>query len=152
MVLSIGNDPTFKRFCEAFAQTHLLEDERFATNAARVQNRQLVTDTLTPVMQQHPTGWWIEHLETLKIGCGPINKLSEVFADPHVQARQMLLEMDHATGGKMKMIANPVKLSETPADYRLPPPVLGQHTDQVLSGKLGLDAAALAALREKGII
>jgi crotonobetainyl-CoA:carnitine CoA-transferase CaiB-like acyl-CoA transferase len=152
MVLSIGNDPTFKRFCEAFALTHLLEDERFATNAARVQNRQLVTDTLTPVMQQHPTGWWIDQLETLKIGCGPINKLSEVFADPHVQARQMVLEMDHATGGKMKMIANPVKLSETPPDYRLPPPVLGQHTEQVLSGKLGLDAAALAALREKGII
>jgi crotonobetainyl-CoA:carnitine CoA-transferase CaiB-like acyl-CoA transferase len=152
MVLSIGNDPTFKRFCEAFALTHLLEDKRFATNAARVENRQLVTDTLTPIMQQHPTVWWIDSLEALKIGCGPINKLAEVFADPHVQARQMVLEMEHATGGPMKMIANPVKLSETPADYRLPPPVLGQHTDQVLSGKLGLDAAALAALREKGII
>jgi crotonobetainyl-CoA:carnitine CoA-transferase CaiB-like acyl-CoA transferase len=62
------------------------------------------------------------------------------------------MEMDHATGGSMKMIANPVKLSETPADYRLPPPVLGQHTDQILGSKLGLDAAALAALREKGII
>ena len=87
IVLSIGNDPTFKRFCEAFALTHLLEDPRFATNAARVENRQLVTDTLTPVMQQHPTTWWVERLEALKIGCGPINKLSEVFADPHVVAR-----------------------------------------------------------------
>ena len=152
MVLSVGNDPTFKRFCEAFALTHLLEDARFATNAARVQNRQLVTDTLTPVMQQHPTVWWVDKLEALKIGCGPINKLSEVFADPHVLAREMVLEMDHATGGKMKMIANPVKLSETPPDYRLPPPVLGQHTDEVLGAKLGLDAAALTALREKGII
>src|SRR3954462_5243709 len=93
MVLSVGNDPTFKRFCEAFALTHLLEDERFATNAARVGNRQLVTDTLSPVMQQHPTAWWIERLEALKIGCGPINKLSEVFADPHVVARNMVLEM-----------------------------------------------------------
>jgi crotonobetainyl-CoA:carnitine CoA-transferase CaiB-like acyl-CoA transferase len=135
MVLSIGNDPTFKRFCEAFALTHLLEDERFATNAARVQNRQLVTDTLTPVMRQHPTGWWVDKLEALKIGCGPINKLSEVFADPHVVARGMVVEMEHATGGKMKMIANPVKLSETPPDYRLPPPVLGQHTEQVLSSR-----------------
>ncbi len=152
MVLSIGNDPTFKRFCEAFALTHLLEDTRFATNAARVENRQLVTDTLTPVMTQHPTEYWIDKLEALKIGCGPINKLSQVFADPHVVARGMVMEMDHATGGAMKMIANPVKLSETPADYRLPPPVLGQHTDEVLSGKLGLDAAALAGLREKGII
>ena len=84
IVLSIGNDPTFKRFCEAFALTHLLEDARFATNAARVENRQLVTDTLTPVMQAKTTAWWVDRLEALKIGCGPINKLSEVFADPHV--------------------------------------------------------------------
>jgi crotonobetainyl-CoA:carnitine CoA-transferase CaiB-like acyl-CoA transferase len=152
MVLSVGNDPTFKRFCEAFALTHLLEDERFATNAARVQNRQLVTDTLTPIMQQHPTGWWIDKLEALKIGCGPINTLAQVFTDPHVVARGMVMEMEHATGGAMKMIANPVKLSETPADYRLPPPVLGQHTEHVLSSKLGLSAAELATLREKGII
>jgi crotonobetainyl-CoA:carnitine CoA-transferase CaiB-like acyl-CoA transferase len=152
MVLSVGNDPTFVRFCEAFDLGYMLKDERFATNAARVSNRQLVTDTLTPVMRQHPTEWWIDRLEGLKIGCGPINKLSEVFADPHVLAREMVLEMDHATGGKMKMIANPVKLSETPADYRLPPPVLGQHTNEILGGKLGLDAAAIAALREKGIV
>jgi len=152
MVLSIGNDPTFKRFCEAFSLTHLLEDERFVTNAARVNNRQLVTDTLTPVMQQHPTLWWIEKLEALKIGCGPINKLSEVFADPHVQARNMVLEMAHATGEMMKVIANPVKLSETPADYRLPPPVLGQHTDAILGEQLGMGAAELKALREKGVI
>jgi crotonobetainyl-CoA:carnitine CoA-transferase CaiB-like acyl-CoA transferase len=103
-------------------------------------------------MKQHPTVWWIDKLEALSIGCGPINKLSEVFADPHVLAREMVLEMEHATGGSMKMIANPVKLSETPADYRLPPPVLGQHTDQVLSSRLGMNAASLAALREKGII
>ena len=108
IVLSIGNDPTFKRFCEAFALTHLLEDARFATNAARVENRQLVTDTLTPVMQQHPTEWWVDRLEALKIGCGPINKLSEVFADPHVVARGVVLEMAHASGETVKVIANPV--------------------------------------------
>jgi crotonobetainyl-CoA:carnitine CoA-transferase CaiB-like acyl-CoA transferase len=152
MVLSIGNDPTFKRFCESFDLTHLLEDPRFATNAARVGNRQLVTDTLTPIMQQHPTAWWIDRLEALKIGCGPINKLSEVFADPHVVARNMVLEMPHGSGQAVKVIANPVKLSETPADYRLPPPLLGEHTDLVLADRLGLDAAALAALRAKGVI
>ena len=152
MVLSIGNDPTFKRFCEAFALTHLLEDERFATNAARVQNRKFVTDTLTPVMQQQTTTWWVDKLEALKIGCGPINKLSDVFADPQVVARGMVIEMEHQAGTRMKMIANPVRMSETPADYRLAPPSLGQHTDQILTSKLGLDAAALAALREKGII
>ncbi|HET6610107.1 MAG TPA: CaiB/BaiF CoA-transferase family protein [Rhodopila sp.] len=152
MVLSVGNDPTFKRFCEAFELTHLLEDERFATNATRVANRQLVTDTLTPVMQQHPTVWWIERLEGLKIGCGPINKLSQVFEDPHVKARNMVLEMAHASGQTVKVIANPVKLSETPADYRIAPPLLGEHTDAVLTRRLGLDPDSLAALRAKNII
>jgi crotonobetainyl-CoA:carnitine CoA-transferase CaiB-like acyl-CoA transferase len=152
MVLSIGNDPTFTRFCEAFKLTHLLEDPRFATNAARVRNRQLVTDTLTPVMQQHPTVWWIGQLESLKIGCGPINRLSEVFADPHVLARDMVLQMAHSSGETVKVIANPVKLSETPADYRIAPPLLGEHTDAVLAERLGLSAAAVAALREKEVI
>ncbi len=152
MVLSIGNDPTFKRFCDAFALTHLLEDTRFATNAARVENRQLVTDTLTPVLAAHPTTWWIDQLEALKIGCGPINKLSEVFADPQVVARGMVREMAHDAGVNVKIIANPVRLSETPADYRVPPPLLGAHTEQVLTGLLGLDAARIAALRAGGAI
>ncbi|WP_428488200.1 CaiB/BaiF CoA transferase family protein [Rhodopila sp.] len=152
MVLSIGNDATFKRFCEAFKLTHLLEDPRFVSNAARVGNRQLVTDTLSPIMRQQPTGWWVERLETLKIGCGPINKLSEVFSDPHVLARDMVLEMAHGSGQPVKMIANPVKLSATPVDYRLPPPLLGEHTEAVLGDRLGLDAAAVAALREKGVV
>ena len=155
MVLSVGNDPTFKRFCEAFELTHLLADPRFATNAARVANRQLVTDTLTPMMQTHPTEWWVDRLEQLKIGCGPINTLKQVFADPHVRARGVVVEMPHASlpdGGTVKVIANPVRLSETPADYRLPPPVLGQHTDEVLKQALGLDDAKLAELRGKGVI
>jgi crotonobetainyl-CoA:carnitine CoA-transferase CaiB-like acyl-CoA transferase len=152
IVLSVGNDATFKRFCEAFSLTHLLEDPRFVTNAARVVNRQLVTDTLTPVMLQQPTNWWVERLEALKIGCGPINKLSEVFEDPHVVARNMVLEMPHSSGQSVKVIANPVKLSETPADYRIAPPMLGEHTDRVLAERLGLDAAAIQALREKQVI
>ena len=155
MVLSVGNDPTFKRFCEAFELTDLLADERFATNAARVANRQLVTDTLTPIMKTRPTTWWVDRLEQLKIGCGPINTLQQVFADPHVQARGVVVEMPHASlpeGGTVKVIANPVRLSETPADYRLPPPLLGQHTDAVLKEALGLDDATLAELRGKGVI
>ncbi len=152
IVLSIGNDPTFKQFCEAFALTDLLGDERFATNAARVRNRQLVTDTLTPVMQSQRTTWWVDRLEALKIGCGPINKLSEVFADRHVIARETVREMAHSSGHSVKVIANPVRLSKTPADYRIAPPLIGEHTDAVLSERLGLDAAALAALREKGVI
>jgi crotonobetainyl-CoA:carnitine CoA-transferase CaiB-like acyl-CoA transferase len=152
IVLSIGNDPTFQRFCESFGLADLPADPRFATNAARVQHRQLVTDTLAPVMRQHSTAWWVERLEALKIGCGPINRLSEVFADPHVVARNMVVEMAHGSGATVKVVANPVKLSETPADYRLPPPLLGEHTDQVLSEQLGFDAATLAGLRAQGVI
>ena len=152
VVLSIGNDPTFERFCRNFGLDPLVADPRFTTNAARVQNRQLVTDTLAPVLQSHPTAWWVERLEALSIACGPINKLAEVFADPQVQARGAVREMDHGSGAKVKVIANPVRLSETPADYRLPPPILGEHTDSVLRERLGLDEARLAQLRAAGVI
>ena len=153
MVLSVGNDPTFKRFADAFDLSHLLEDPRFATNAARVANRQLVTDTLTPVLQRHPTAWWIDRLEALKVGCGPINTLEQVFADPQVQARGAVVQMPHAaTPDGVKVVANPVRLSETPASYRLPPPVLGEHTQSVLAERLGLSAAEIADLREQGVV
>ena len=153
IVLSIGNDPTFARFCENFGLSHLLADERFATNAARVTHRTLVTETLTPVMQGHGTDWWIGRLEALKIGCGPINTLEKVFADPHVQARGVLVHMPHkAAPDGVRVIANPVRLSETPPDYRMPPPILGEHTEEVLAGRLGLTAERLAQLRDQGVI
>jgi len=153
MVLSIGNDPSFRRFCENFGLAALLDDPRFATNAARVENRQLVTDTLAPVVKAQATGWWVDRLEALKIGCGPINTLSEVFADPQVQARNTVVHMPHAGSPEgVRVIANPVRLSETPASYRLSPPTLGEHTDAVLSERLGLAPERLQALREKGVI
>ncbi len=152
IVLSVGNDPTFRRFCENFGLEAMLEDARFATNAARVANRQLVTDMLTPVMQSHPTLWWVEKLEALKIGCGPINKLADVFADPHVQARGMVVDMAHESGVDVQVIANPVRLSATPADYRIAPPVLGQHTEEIVRDLLGYSDEAFDALRAKGIV
>jgi crotonobetainyl-CoA:carnitine CoA-transferase CaiB-like acyl-CoA transferase len=152
IVLSIGNDPTFKRFCEHFELKHLTADPRFATNAARVENRQLVTDTLAPVLLGQTTSWWVERLEALKIGCGPINRLDGVFADPQVQARGAVVEMGHGSGARVKVIANPVRLSETPPDYRLPPPMLGEHTEEILGDLLGLPAQDVAALRDKGVI
>ena len=150
IVLSVGNDPTFERFCKLTGQDALLADERFATNAARVRNRQLVTDTLTPVMRSRPTAEWVDTLEAAKIGCGPINRLSQVFADPHIRARGVVREMAHASGETVKVIANPVRLSATPPTYRTAPPTLGQHSEEVLNG-LGIGAAEVAALREKGI-
>jgi crotonobetainyl-CoA:carnitine CoA-transferase CaiB-like acyl-CoA transferase len=152
MVLSVGNDATFKRFYDAFGLEHLLADERYATNPARVANRQLVTDTLTPVMKTHPTEWWVEKLEALKIGCGPINTLKQVFDDPHVKARGMEVQMKHSSGAEVTVIANPVRLSETPADYRIAPPLLGEHTSEVLQDLLGIDNKTFESLKKKGII
>jgi len=152
IILAVGNDPTFERFCKAFGQEALLADPRFATNPIRVQNRQLVTDTLTPVMKSKTTAEWIEALEALKIGCGPINTLEQVFADPHVQAREMVVEMAHGSGETVKVIANPVKLSATPPSYRSAPPVLGEHTQNVLTDVLKMSASDIVALKEKGIV
>ncbi|WP_376094132.1 CaiB/BaiF CoA transferase family protein [Roseomonas sp. CCTCC AB2023176] len=150
IVLSVGNDPTFERFCRLTGQEALLGDDRFATNAARVGNRQLVTDTLIPVMQSRTTKEWVEALEAAKIGCGPINTLHDVFEDPHVKARGVVVEMDHASGEKVRVIANPVRLSATPPSYRSASPLLGQHTEEVLTG-LGLNASDVARLRGDGI-
>jgi crotonobetainyl-CoA:carnitine CoA-transferase CaiB-like acyl-CoA transferase len=152
IILAVGNDPTFERFCKATGQEHLLSDPRFATNPIRVANRDHVTATLTPVMQSKTTAEWITLLETQKIGCGPINTLEQVFADPQVRARECVVEMPHASGQTVKVIANPVRLSGTPAEYRLPPPTLGQHTDEILRDMLGIGDPELADLRSKGIV
>ncbi len=152
MVLSIGNDPTFKRFCDNFDLSHLLDDPRFATNPGRVENRDFVTETLSPTMKRFTTAEWVAKLEALKIGCGPINTLKDVFADPHVQARGMVVELPHASGAMVKVIANPVRLSETPADYRVAPPTLGQHTDEILHDLLGVSTCEITKMREQGII
>jgi crotonobetainyl-CoA:carnitine CoA-transferase CaiB-like acyl-CoA transferase len=152
IMLTIGNDPAFARFCNSFGLEHMPPDPRFATNAARVGNRALVVAAMVPVLRRQSTAWWVERLEDLQIACGPINRLADVFADPQMIARNNVVELDHASGAKVKMIANPVRLSETPADYRRAPPLLGQHTDEVLADWLGLDEAALAALRRDGIV
>ena len=152
IVLSVGNDPTFKRFAENVGLAHLLDDARFATNAARVANRQLVTDTLAPLMAGRATADWIVALEALSIGCGPINTLAQVFADPQVVARGTVVRVPHAsTADGVQVVANPVRLSATPASYRRGPPTLGQHTEEVL-GSLGLSATEMAGLRERGVI
>ena len=153
IMLSIGNDPTFERFCRAFGLDHLLADERFATNAKRVENRALVTDTLAPVLKSKTTAEWLAALEALSIACGPINRLSDVFADPHVQARGMVISMEHeGVGGPIPLIANPLKLSDTPPDYRIAPPTLGAHTELVLHELLGLSHTEIAELRAKGVV
>ena len=153
-VLSVGNDPTFERFCDAADSKSLLDDPRFSTAVERVRNRDHVTATLNDITRQHPTDWWIERLEANSVGCGRINTLEDVFDDPQVKARNMVVEMDHpATDGKpAKLIASPLKLSETPVSYRRPPPTLGQHTEEVLAEFLDMDDKAVDKLRDEGIV
>ncbi|MPY75432.1 MAG: CoA transferase [Alphaproteobacteria bacterium] len=153
-VLSVANDPTFQRFCKVAGCEHLLQDGRFNTAVERVRNRDFVTETLNGITRARPSAWWIENLEKNKIGCGPINKLGEVFSDPQVKARGMVIEMDHpATGGrKAKLIASPVKMSATPVSYRKSPPTLGQHTEEVLGEYLGMSAAEVGDLRSRGVV
>ena len=153
IVLSVGNDPTFERFCKLAECEELLKDERFQTNAARVSNRELVTQTLNEITKTKSSDWWLNELEKENIGCGPINNLAEVFADPHVKAREMVVEMEHPTMGSkpIKLIANPIKLSKTPPTYRQAPPLLGQHTDEILA-EAGLSNDEIARLKEDGTV
>ena len=153
-VLSVGNDPTFERFCGVAGRAELLDDERFRTAPERVRNRDHVTEVLNEITRSKPSAWWLAELEKANIGCGPINDLAQVFDDPQIKAREMVIEMDHpATGAApAKLIASPIKMSGTPVTYRLPPPMLGQHTDQVLGEMLDIPADAVAALREKGVV
>lgn len=153
-VISVGNDPTFERFCRVAGAETLLEDDRFRSAVERVRNRELVTVRLNEITSKQSTDWWIERLEAEKIGCGRINELEDVFNDPQVQAREMIIEMPHpATDGRpAKLIASPLKLSDTPVSYRRPPPTLGEHTEEVLGEYIGLGAAELRSLRDGGVI
>jgi crotonobetainyl-CoA:carnitine CoA-transferase CaiB-like acyl-CoA transferase len=152
IMLTIGNDPTFARFCAAFGAPEWLADPRLATNAARVQNRALVSEKLNPLFKLHATAWWVENLDAHKIGYGPINRLSDVFNDPHVIARGNVIEMTHSSGVEIKLVANPVRLSETPPTYRIAPPKLGEYTDEILRDWLDLDENEIETLRCQRVI
>ncbi|MHA1109122.1 MAG: CaiB/BaiF CoA transferase family protein [Alphaproteobacteria bacterium] len=154
VILTIGNDVQFRRFCEFAGAEELADDERFATNGDRVRNRDALIEAMEPILAARPSSHWLEGMEKLKIGCGPINTIDQVFADPHVQDRGMVVEMDHpeAGGKKVPFIASPLRLSETPVSYRLAPPTLGQHTDEVLREVLELGDDEISALHEAGAI
>ena len=154
IIVAVGNDDQFKRYCEFAGVPELINDERFVTNKARVENREALTQILNEVMRQNPSAYWLEELEKNKITCGPINNIDQVFADTQVVARDMRIEMNHpATGGEpVSLIGSPSKMSVTEVSYRHAPPMLGQHTEEVLEELLGLDAAECNRLREQGVI
>jgi len=153
-ILGAGNDHQFRRFCGFAGLESLADDPRFATNTARVRNRSELVAMITDVTSRHPTAYWIEGLEKDGVPGGPVNTIDQVFDDPQVNHREMKISMDYpgAEGGRVPLIGNPLKLSQTPVSYRLSPPRLGEHTEGVLGELLGLGAAERAALRKRGVI
>ncbi|MDR2187904.1 MAG: CoA transferase [Azonexus sp.] len=152
MILAIGNDGQFARFCAAAGAPELAADPRYATNQARVENRDVLIPLLKKLTIERRTADWISTLEAKAVPCGPINTLADVFTDPQVQSRGLKITMPHPLTGSIPQVANPMRLSATPVDYRLPPPMLGEHTEEVLTTTLGLDAATIENLRAEGVI
>lgn len=133
MVLAIGNDGQFARFCAVAGRAEWASDPRFATNAARVAHRTVLIPLLRQTTVMRTTREWVAALESRAVPCGPINRLDEVFADPQVLARGLRVALPHPLAGTVSGVANPVRMSATPVVYRSAPPVLGQHTDEVLA-------------------
>ena len=152
LILAVGNDGQFAKFCEVAERPDLSADPRFATNADRVRHRTVLVPELEKIMCSRSKADWLNKLEIAKVPCGAINNLAEVFADPQVQARDMVTTWTHPVGGKVNLVSSPMKLSETPVRTDLPPPLLGQHTDEVLQQLLGLEIDALQSLRERRVI
>ncbi|KKW66820.1 CoA-transferase [Lampropedia cohaerens] len=151
MILAIGNDGQFQRFCAEAGRPELAADARFATNAQRVAHRARLIPLLNQLTVTRTTAQWIEALEAQAVPCGPINRLSEVFADPQVRARGMAFAMPHPQAGSVPQVACPIRLSATPVENRKAPPALGQHTEEILK-ELGMDAAARASLKARGVV
>ena len=151
LILAVGNDGQFQRFCAVAGCAELATDPRFAVNANRVRNRDVLVAQLAPVLRSRPRASWLSALEAAKVPCGPINDLADVFADPQVLARQMTAKVTHPLAGDLELVASPMKLSATPVRMERAPPLLGQHTDEVLQG-LGLGAEECARLRRAGVI
>ncbi len=152
IVLAIGNDAQFRKFCEVAGVSGIAVDPRFATNDARVTNRDALTRELETVLRTRSAAAWLSALEPAAVPCAPINDLAQVFADPQVRHRGMRLDVPHPSGATVPLVANPIRLSATPPGYDLPPPLLGQHTDEILRGRLGMSAGAIAELRRRGVV
>jgi crotonobetainyl-CoA:carnitine CoA-transferase CaiB-like acyl-CoA transferase len=152
LILAVGNDGQFAKFCEVAGQAHLATDSRFARNQDRVRNRAVLVPLLEDVIRTRPKPQWLAALEAAKVPCGSINNLAEVFADPHVQSREMVTEWDHPLVAGLRLVSSPLKLSATPVRSDLPPPLLGQHTDEVLRELLHWTPERIGALQQRKVI
>ena len=151
-ILAVGNDSQFRKFCEVAGLPALPDDPRFSTNKARVAHRAELIPLLRQATVFRTTAEWVTLLETAGVPCGPINDLAQVFADPQVQARGLRVDMPNSMGSVTPQVASPLRLSATPVDYRLAPPLLGEHTEALLQRLLGLGAEQIADLRRDAVI
>jgi len=147
MIVAVGNDGQFAKFCEVAGHPEVAKDARFARNADRVRHRAVLVPQLADWMKTRDRADWLEALEAAKVPCGPINDLADVFADPQVQQREMTVQLAHPLAGSVRLVASPMKFSGTPVQYRRPPPLLGEHTAELLR-EFGLDDAEIAAMRQ----
>ncbi|MDB5927496.1 MAG: CoA transferase [Betaproteobacteria bacterium] len=152
LILAIGNDSQFIKFCAAAGIPDVAADPRFVDNVLRVAHRDACISALAPAIRAKTTAEWISILEPLGVPCGPINRLDDVYADPHVQHRGLKIDVPHPIAGAIPLVANPIKYSRTPLRHDIPPPLLGQHTSEILTGLLGKSKGDLEALRSKGVI
>jgi crotonobetainyl-CoA:carnitine CoA-transferase CaiB-like acyl-CoA transferase len=150
--LAVGNDRQFARLCELIGRPEWGADERFATNAARVMNRNGLIGLLEPIFSARRVDEWLSMLEAADIPCGPIHTLDKVFGEPQVAARGMLVTLEHPTIGDLPLVGSPLKFSGTPVEYRLPPPRLGEHTREILGELLGYSEGEIETLRTGGVI
>ncbi|KVT97981.1 CoA-transferase [Burkholderia ubonensis] len=152
IIVAVGNDGQFRKFVEAGGRPELADDERFATNPARVRHRETLVPIVADMVKTLDKDAWIAALEAAGVPCGPINDLEEVFDDEQVVARGMQVELPHPCGANVKLVRNPIRMSATPPDARSAPPLLGAHTDAVLRELLGYDDERIAALKAKQAI
>jgi crotonobetainyl-CoA:carnitine CoA-transferase CaiB-like acyl-CoA transferase len=152
VIVACGNDNLFRKFCDAAGCPELATDPRFATNGNRVENRAEMTRLIQEIFGKRTTTEWLELLEAAGVPNGPINDIAQVFEEPQVKARGVKIELDHAVAGKLPLVASPMRFSGTPLEYRLPPPLLGEHTDQILKEFLKLNETEIAKLRADGIV
>ena len=154
IIVSVGNDNQFIRFCEFIGRPELASDSRFKSNDMRVRNREELTVILDNIMKKQTSEYWLAGLDKFKIANGPINIIEQAFNNPQIKERQMAIEMGHdaADHKPVKMIGSPIKMSKTPVSYRYPPPMLGEHTEDILEELLGLDKSTITKLRNDNII
>jgi len=152
VIVAVGNDSQFARFCDAAGKREWATDPRYAKNADRVRNRDALVPLIAAVMATRSQRAWLDALEPLGIPCGPINNLAQVFADRHVVARNMQMHLPHALAGSVPQVRTPIRFSATDLGYERPPPLLGEHTADVLRDRLGLSAPAIADLATRGVI